>query len=61
MKTEIDYYDQNEHVREKDGKLIVVMAEFPDEFTGKIMQEFIEKDDEPGMFEEFVIKELEEE
>jgi hypothetical protein len=59
--TEIDVFEGNEHIKEKDGQLVVEITEFPSEFIGTITQEFIEKDDEPGIFEEFVFKEIEEE
>jgi len=40
VELEIDYYDDNRHVREIDGNLIVVLEPFPDDFVGKIEQEF---------------------
>lgn len=59
-KIEIDFFDNNEHIQEKDEELIIRLTEFPDDLFGKIEQEFIEKDDKPGEFEEFVFKEFEE-
>lgn len=61
MKIEIDYFDANEHVQKNNDSLVVRLPIFPDGFVGKITQEFIEKDEEPGKFEEFVFKEIEEE
>jgi len=65
VELEIDYYDDNRHVREIDGNLIVVLEPFPDDFVGKIEQEFeeiLDKDGKPtGMFEELVFKEIVEE
>ena len=62
---EIDYRDNNENVKEKDGILIVQLTEFPDGYVGKIEQEFIEildkKGKPTGRFEEFVFKEIIEE
>lgn len=55
---EIDYFDNNEHIRQKKDKLIVRLIDFPDGYSGKISQEFIETDE--GKFEEFVLKDLEE-
>lgn len=62
---EIDYYENNEHINDKEGKLEVKLSEVPVGFVGTIEQEFIEILDEDGKptgkFEEFIFKEIEEE
>lgn len=62
---EIDYYENNEHIKDEDENLEVKLTEFPKGFVGTIEQEFIEILDEygkpTGRFEEFVFKKIEEE
>ena len=65
IELEIDYRDNNENIQEKDGILIVQLTEFPDDYVGKIEQEFVEILDgsgkPTGRFEEFIFKEIKEE
>jgi len=65
VELEIDFFDDNEHIQEKDDRLIIQLTEFPDGYVGKIEQEFEETFDKKGKttgkFEEFVFKEIIEE